>query len=181
MDRDRATSLINELFETWYACLIRYAFRGTGRFELAEEVIQDTFVQFYLAQVKGDVIHNPKAWMLTVVRREIRNYCQKTPHYEQLEAAEFVTARDTTRVDRALEMDNIARHFTVLSKREEEVLLLRLQALKYREIAQSLGIRPGSVASLLARALRKLQAVATTTEGNHNSVIREAHAAKSLR
>jgi RNA polymerase sigma factor (sigma-70 family) len=47
---------------------------------------------------------------------------------------------------------------SVLSPREEEVLLLRLEALKYREIADQLGISINSVNTLLARALRKLQA-----------------------
>ena len=46
---------------------------------------------------------------------------------------------------------------SVLSPREEEVLLLRLEALKYREIADQLGISMNSVNALLARALRKLQ------------------------
>ena len=46
---------------------------------------------------------------------------------------------------------------SVLSPREEEVLLLRLEALKYREIAEQLGISMNSVNTLLARALRKLQ------------------------
>jgi RNA polymerase sigma factor (sigma-70 family) len=46
---------------------------------------------------------------------------------------------------------------SVLSPREEEVLLLRLEALKYWEIAEQLGIGLNSVNTLLARALRKLQ------------------------
>ena len=45
----------------------------------------------------------------------------------------------------------------VLSPREEEVVLLRLQSMKYREIADQLGIGTKSVCTLLARAIRKLQ------------------------
>lgn len=41
--------------------------------------------------------------------------------------------------------------------REEEVLPLRLEALKYRGIAEQLGIGMSSVNTLLERALRKLQ------------------------
>jgi RNA polymerase sigma factor (sigma-70 family) len=52
---------------------------------------------------------------------------------------------------------DIRNFLSVLSPREEEVLLLRLEALKYREIAEQLGISMNSVNSLLARALRKLQ------------------------
>ena len=48
----------------------------------------------------------------------------------------------------------------LLSRREEEVLLLRLEAMKYREIADHLGISMNSVNTLLARALRKLQTAA---------------------
>ena len=44
-----------------------------------------------------------------------------------------------------------------ITRREEEVLLLRLKALKYRRIAAQLGISPNSVKTLLARALRKMQ------------------------
>src|SRR6185312_7297835 len=49
----------------------------------------------------------------------------------------------------------------LLSAREEEVLLLRLQSLKYREIAERLGIGSKSVCTLLARALKKLQIAAS--------------------
>ena len=52
---------------------------------------------------------------------------------------------------------------SVLSPREEEVLLLRLEALKYREIADHLGISMNSVNTLLARALRKLQTAMSET------------------
>jgi DNA-directed RNA polymerase specialized sigma24 family protein len=47
---------------------------------------------------------------------------------------------------------------SVLTSREQEVVLLRMQSLKYREIARLLGISRNSVNTLLARALRKLQA-----------------------
>jgi RNA polymerase sigma-70 factor (ECF subfamily) len=62
---------------------------------------------------------------------------------------------------------------SVLSPREEEVLLLRLEALKYREIAEQLGISMNSVNTLLARSLRKLQE-ATAQQANNERVTRHA-------
>ena len=56
--------------------------------------------------------------------------------------------------------DPAAALLALLSPRESEVLLLRMQAMKYREIAAHLGISPNSVNTLLARALRKLQQTA---------------------
>ncbi len=46
---------------------------------------------------------------------------------------------------------------SVLTEREKEVVLLRLQSLKYREIAKQLGNSEKSVATLLARAVAKLR------------------------
>jgi RNA polymerase sigma factor (sigma-70 family) len=56
-----------------------------------------------------------------------------------------------------VEVDSVSELLSVLSRREEEVLLLRLSALKYREIAERLGISGNSVNTLLARAIKKLQ------------------------
>ena len=64
--------------------------------------------------------------------------------------------RDLKSVEESYGTD-VRNLLSVLSPREEEVLLLRLEALKYREIAEQLGIGINSVNTLLARALRKLQ------------------------
>jgi DNA-directed RNA polymerase specialized sigma24 family protein len=56
----------------------------------------------------------------------------------------------------SLEYDDVAKILSQLSPREQEVMLLRMESLKYREIASELGISINSVATLLARALRKL-------------------------
>ena len=55
------------------------------------------------------------------------------------------------------EPDEASRLLALLTPREGEVMLLRMQAMKYREIAAHLGISPNSVSTLLSRALRKLQ------------------------
>jgi CheY-like chemotaxis protein len=53
---------------------------------------------------------------------------------------------------------------SILSSREEEVLLLRLQSLKYSEIAGQLGISVKTVGVLLTRALRKLESAAKRSQ-----------------
>ena len=45
-----------------------------------------------------------------------------------------------------------------LAPREREVVLLRAQGLRYREIASQLGISSNSVGTLLLRAMRKMRA-----------------------
>ena len=74
--------------------------------------------------------------------------------------------------------------FGVLSQREEEVLLLRMESLKYREIGTRLGISANSVTTLLSRAVKKLRIAAASPLGRSREIQRreeeEAHAIKSL-
>ena len=89
-----------------------------------------------------------------------------TPH-EPLDESKITEST----VDETLGILDIRSLLSVLTPREEEVLLLRLESLKYREIADQLGISINSVNTLLARALRKLQQATgqKTSEGSVKS------------
>lgn len=136
--------------------LVRYACRLTNHTALAQDAVQDSFMQLYRALESGKEIHNPKGWTLCVVRREIgkqlRNYGLREVSYDGWRLA----GPRAERPDLFLEYDEVAKILSQLSPREQEVMLLRMESLKYREIASELGISINSVATLLARALRKL-------------------------
>jgi RNA polymerase sigma-70 factor, ECF subfamily len=53
-------------------------------------------------------------------------------------------------------MESIQRRLTHLSSQEQHCLYLRAEGLRYREIAEILGITSSSVAEFLRRAIRKL-------------------------
>lgn len=53
--------------------------------------------------------------------------------------------------------DDIGRLLSLLTPRETEVLLLRLEGLKYHEIAGELDISLNTVGTLLVRSMRKLR------------------------
>jgi RNA polymerase sigma factor (sigma-70 family) len=157
VNENDATDLVTTLFECWYMPLIRYALRTTANYELAEDLAQDTFMQFYQALRAGKCIEHPKAWTICVLRRAMNRQmknCALHEPFDELEIAETIV----TGISGVADIRNL---FSVLSPREEEVLLLRLEALKYREIAAQLGISMNSVNTLLARALRKLQEATT--------------------
>jgi len=140
--------------------LVRYALRTTANRELAEDLAQDAFMQLYQALRAGKEIDHPKAWTICVLRRAMNRQIKDRNLLEQLDDAEMVGGHGTE-ISRLAEIRGL---LSVLTPREEEVLLLRLEALKYREIAEQLGISMNSVNTLLARALRKLQA-AMSQEG----------------
>ena len=153
MNENDATDLVTALFDRWYMSLVRYALRTTSNYELAEDLAQETFMQLYQALRTGKNIEHPKAWTICVLRRAMNRRMRNHSLYEPLDELEIVGDA----VNELSSIVDIRNFLSVLSPREEEVLLLRLEALKYREIAEQLGISMNSVNSLLARALRKLQ------------------------
>ena len=156
VNENDATDLVTALYDRWYISLVRYALRTTENYAIAEDLAQDTFMQLYRALRAGKAIEHPKAWTLCVLRRAIGRQVKDRSRYEPLEEVEL-TAKIVPEAAVCLEFTDIRDLLSVLSPREEEVLMLRLEAMKYREIADQLGISVNSVNTLLSRALRKLQ------------------------
>lgn len=148
------------LFESWYSSLVRYAWRATGSFETAEDLVQEAFMDLYRELRRGTTIDNPKAWTLVVARRKVGKHTRG----RSMEVVEDLDSLPATPA--GVELDDVTKLLWVLSPREEEVLLLRMGGLKYEEIASQLGITANSVNTLLARALRKLQKAAGTKPGD---------------
>lgn len=161
MNREEATSRVDELFESWYAQMVRYAWRLTGQPPSAEEIVQDTFLDLYRALRAGQEIRHPKAWTMSVVRRKAYDRRREPfgvdAEHEPLEGPNEAAEDWSERLQTAIDSQRVRDCLALLSVREEEVLLLRLESLKYREIAQTLGISINSVNTLLARALGKMQ------------------------
>jgi len=152
-----ATTLVTELFDHWYTPLVRYALRSTAAHDQAEDLVQDVFMQLYQALRSGKCIEYPKAWTLCVLRRAVNHKLRERYHYEQLDEQEIAPVLPEDGFDAS----TIQGLLSLLTRREEEVLLLRLEAMKYREIADHLGISMNTVNTLLARALRKLHEATT--------------------
>jgi RNA polymerase sigma factor (sigma-70 family) len=166
-----ATDLVAALFDRWYMSLVRYVIRTTNSYELAEDLAQDAFMQLYQALRAGKSIEHPKAWTICVLRRTMNKQLKDRGLHEQLDELDM-PAEPAPEMSRLAEIRSL---LSMLSPREEEVLLLRLEALKYREIADQLGISMNSVNTLLARALRKLQSALSrdASEGRNKEYANE--------
>lgn len=157
MERQHPTSL-ESLVRSWGPFLVKYGLRLTKSRETAEDLTQEAFMALHVALQDGKKIDNVKAWTAVIVRnlacrdyRDRRARCQVNESTEILDARSGPVILEDDRWDRAMEL------FAVLTPREAEVMTLRMQVLKYREIADRLKISHKSVATLLARGLRKMQ------------------------
>jgi RNA polymerase sigma-70 factor (ECF subfamily) len=170
MAQQQATDVFESLVGSWRPSLVRYAFRLTKCRETAEDLSQEAFMALYVDLQHGRKINNLKAWTVVVVRNlAYRDHRDRRSRGEVFESTDTLDARsgpvlyEDDRWERAKEL------FSVLTPREAEVMLLRMRVLKYREIADQLKISHKSVATLLARGLRKMQIASQEQFAGHSS------------
>jgi RNA polymerase sigma-70 factor (ECF subfamily) len=161
MTEEEATQLVSSLYESWYAIVVRYASRLVGNVDIVEDVVQDAFMQLYQELLAGRQIKNPRAWTFCVVRRQVRRrgayFRRETDRHQPLETLNTLPAGRVDPSEVESQADRMQKFFSVLTRREEEVISLRMAGMTYRGIADELGITVSSVNTLLIRALRKLK------------------------
>ncbi len=163
MSPEEAADLAAQLYPAWYGSLIRYAARVTGSVELAQDLVQEAFLLLARELQGGREIMSPKAWTLKVVSRQISKQLVKEKDQGIVLVSLDATqdwgdhVPDALRVGPAYPKDELARYLSLLTVREEEALLLRMEGYRYREIAGELEVNIGTVKTLLSRALQKLQ------------------------
>ena len=182
MDELRATELVTSFYTSFYPSLVRYAAHITGSRDLAQDIVQEAFMRLYRALRLGQSVENPKAWAFTVVRHEscatARKRNDERLAHQGLEALDDLPMGKWMGAVPGFESDDVARLLSLLTTREQEALLLRMEGLKYREIGTQLGLTIQSVSTLLTRGLRKLQSALGT---NAREDTRSSHVGKSIR
>lgn len=151
--------IVCALFEEHGVSLYRFAFRLTRSAETADDLVQEAFLALYTEFRRGRELENPRAWMLGLISNQAaRSHREARRWVGSPELLDTIPGRSGNgRSGWDVAEDELLPLLDLLSAREAEVILLRLQSLKYREIADALGISHKSVATLLARAVQKMQ------------------------
>jgi len=166
VNQQDAASLLASYFDSWYSALVRYAHRATGDLNLAEDLVQEVYLRLYHEMRRGKEIEKPDAWMFCVLSHDLSKFWRLQKKTEALHQPlgdtdmADVAQPDTGQPAFYQDSDDIAGLLSVLTPREQEVMLLRMASLKYREIGKRLGISSSAVNTLLARAIRKLHKAA---------------------
>jgi len=139
-----------EVFVTEYQPMVRLAYLLVDSGAVAEELVQEAFIRLHR---RWDRVDAPGAYLRTTVVNLCRN--------EQRRRGRERRARDRDRADDAavgLGADELLDAVAKLpAKRRAAVVLRYYEDLPEREIAEILGVRPGTVKSLLHRGLRELR------------------------
>lgn len=149
------------LFEELRKPLLRYLVSLGLSADAAQDVVQDAFLSLHRALTSGASQQNARAWLFRVAHNQARNR-QKSYHerFGAPLAGEVLDLADESTPERALlkkeRYRKLAEAVRALSDAERECLLLRAEGLRYREIAEVLGLARSTVADLVDRAVRKL-------------------------
>jgi RNA polymerase sigma-70 factor (ECF subfamily) len=149
---------IAQLYEATFEGLFRYAMAIVREKEQAEDAIQECFLRYFIARKEEQAILNARAWLYRVLRNQLLDFRKKASLKNvSLEAA--VCYPDWGQSPEAqLRCAELSKGLlALLTTRELECLNLRIEGLRYQEIAVVLRIRSGTVGVMLARALKKIQ------------------------
>ena len=131
--------------------MVRLAFLMVGSRPLAEEIVQEAFAR--LLQRWGRLEH-PAAYL----RASVLNGCKNAHRRRAVERKH--AARHADVPFGALETDYLEDALAALPVKRRAALILRYyHDLPEAEIAEALGVRPGTVKSLVSRGLAQLRQV----------------------
>ena len=130
----------------------------------AQEAVQEVFLRLYTSLKKGEKIESMRGWIFRVahnyglkVRARQASEDKFDPAFEGRLASPAASAeRDL--IDRE-KMTRLNAAVEGLSEQQKRVLFLRMEGLRYPEIASTLGISASAVGEFLRRALLRLKKV----------------------
>lgn len=154
-----------ELFQEFREPLLRYLRTLGLNVQDGEEVIQEVFLALFQHLKKGRRGDNLRGWIFRVAHnlalkqfRSTRSKIERAsvPIVEM--QTEFVSLAATPEeiLQQVDSQRQIRAVIQALSEQDRRCLYLRAEGLRYREIAETLGISLGSVANSLERAIGKL-------------------------
>ncbi|HEV3332296.1 MAG TPA: RNA polymerase sigma factor [Bryobacteraceae bacterium] len=156
--QERVTRLFEEARDDVYRYLLTLGLHPPQ----AQEATQEVFLRLYSALRKGEEIRTPRGWIFRVAHNlgvDIRaRQDAELPYDPELDfrhagqlanpEQQLAERESTLRFHRAVEG---------LSEQQRRCLFLRLEGLRYAEIAAALGISPSAVGEFLRRAIERLR------------------------
>jgi RNA polymerase sigma-70 factor (ECF subfamily) len=153
------------LFRRLYPSLFRYLHRMTGDTDAADDIAQESFVRLLGRDMPED---EARLWLFTVATNLFRDGARTRKRRERLLTVRPWAPASLPRPDEAAEsaatVGKVREALERLAPRDRQMLLMREEGFRYDEIAKAVGVAPGSVGTLLARAARRF--VATWDHGD---------------
>lgn len=151
---------LRSLFDTEETPLLRYAFSLTGRRAVAEEIVQEVFLQLH---ARWDEVESPRAWLFRSVRNgaytHIRDNRREVFSSDESNVPSSDT-QDESPEGMILRMEatgTLRQILEELSETDRQLVTLKyFEGLKYREISEATGLSVSNVGYRLHHILKDL-------------------------
>lgn len=146
---------VMEMYELHSAWLLRFARMTAGREDgsLAQDGVQETFFRYFVFRREGNTVDDPRKWL----HQYLREYLERALVRSARDESVRVDSGGGTRGVHEIMFDVQRRLPQLLSPRELQAMRLRAEGFRYAEIADALNVTVGTVGTMIARAVKKLQ------------------------
>jgi RNA polymerase sigma-70 factor (ECF subfamily) len=160
--RRRDPEAVRALYREYGRLVYAVAYRVLGRRDLAEDAVQQTFVNAWQAADRFDVTRDPASWLATIARRSAIDVYRREQRRPASDLADVATD-DPAVVSLPPDLGaveavwHVRRAIDELAPDEAAVVRRQhLDGMTHSEIADELGIALGTVKSRSHRAHRRL-------------------------
>jgi len=160
-----------ELVKRYKDRLVNFVFRYVASREMAEDIVQDTFLKLYTSSHMYKEIARFSTWIYTIAgnlaKTELRKRKRRkifSIHDMGIDDKEFEIPSDTYNPERESRSAYQEREIQIAISRLPEqfktaIILRDIQELSYEEISKIVGVPVGTVKSRINRGRQKLQEI----------------------
>ncbi len=166
-----------QIVDAHYQGLHRFALSMSRREATAQDLVQQTFLQWAR---KGHTLRDAtkvKAWLFTTIYREWLGIARHEKKHEEVEFDPDMHGSTHPDDDTPPRVDGTTLHAALEqldADHRAPLVLFYLKELSYREIAETLGVPIGTVMSRLSRAKDRLRAILRRLEDSASARIHPA-------
>lgn len=157
---DNEELAFRELYRRNVRLLVHTAIRKTGLKTIAEDLVQETFVKFWLGRHRFDIHKNIQAYLLGTLRHCIINYYhqEQKKQVSTLEEDDFLPDNDTSEhLDFNTLHEFYEQSLLKLPEKCREVFTLSRKGYSLKEIAAQMEISEKTVEAHISKALKILR------------------------
>lgn len=148
-----------ELYNRYKTAMYTTAYRMTGDFETANDVLQEAFVKVFRGLANFRKESTLGAWIKTIVVRTALSKLKTQTHFEDLEQVDNTKWLDW---GNTLDAEYLERAIQDLPDGYRSVfVLIEVEGYSHKEVAEMLGISVGTSKSQLFYAKKRLRATLT--------------------
>ena len=160
-----------QLYEETYDELLKYIVTHCSNLEDANEILQDTYLDFYRALKRRNIIQDPRSYLFSIAKNKVKKHY--TLFYRFKTISLFTSIKDTNNEIQDLIADDTDLEEQIMINLEIEEVWAHLKQRKqiiqkvfmlyyyfemtHKEIAEALSISESSVKNYLYRTLKELR------------------------